>query len=140
MARDQRTRGRNWWPKEAITDDDFEAAVTAGQVDVMVTHDAPHGVAVPVDKNVGWPDDAVVEADRHRLTPRRAVDAVRPRQLWHGHHHVKYDADLVLDDPAAPGNAFVCHVHGLDRDDTYWARNLVLVNKAGQPQNWPNAE
>jgi hypothetical protein len=140
VDRDHRTRGKSWWPEEAITTEDVDSAIVGGPVDVMVTHDAPHGVLIPYDKNIGWPDDAVADSDRHRATLRRVTDAVRPRQLWHGHYHVQYDADLVLEDPARPGQAHICHVHGLDRDDTNWSRNLALTDTAGQPRDWPNPE
>lgn len=126
MDRDNRTRGRSWWPEEAITDQDIERAASGGRADVMVTHDAPHGVAVPGSHNTGWPDTAVADAQGHRRRLRAGVDVVRPHELWHGHYHVRYDGQLDLGAAADSAGTDVCHVHGLDRDDTHWARTSHL--------------
>jgi hypothetical protein len=66
---------------------------------------------------------------------------VRPRQLWYGHYHVRYDADLDLGwTTHRPDASGICHVHGLDRDDTHLEANVVLVDAAGHPLPWPDVE
>lgn len=125
-----RTPGKSWWPEEAITADDVAAAINGGPVDVLISHDAPSGVAVP-DTRVGdWPADVLQEAEDHRVPLRRIVDQVRPRELWHGHYHVNYDAVLQLASGDGPGQT--CSVHGLDRDDSAAKLNLAFVGANGQ--------
>ncbi|SOD75075.1 calcineurin-like phosphoesterase family protein [Jatrophihabitans sp. GAS493] len=141
VDRNARKPGRSWWPEEEITDADVRVATERGPVDVMVTHDAPAGVEVPGLEDNAWPSDALVDADGHRQRLRDVVDVLRPKQLWHGHYHVRYEAELDLaEDPAVPTAPAICQVHGLDCDDSHWARNIVLADVAGRPVDWPNAE
>ena len=76
-----RVPGQSWWPEEEITDDDVTCSCAAGQVDVLVTHDASELVAIPgiVDR---W---APGEASRHRVERIRA--ATTPRWAFSGHYH-----------------------------------------------------
>ena len=81
-----RTPGRSWWPEEEITSGDMSAAIGAGHVDVMVTHDAPHGVTIPgVTHTGGWPAASLADAAQHRGRLAQVVHSVRPVELWHGH-------------------------------------------------------
>lgn len=125
-----RTPGRSWWPEEAINADEVAVAINGGPVDVLISHDAPSGVVVP-DRRVGdWPADVLREAEQHRVLLRRIVDQVRPRELWHGHYHVSYDAALSL--PSGAGPRQTSWVHGLDRDDSDPGLNLAFVAANGQ--------
>jgi hypothetical protein len=112
VDRNRRTPGWDWFAEEELTYADTVRAVAGGQVDVMVTHDAPAGARVPLRSTPRWPADALADADRHRELLRSVVDAVRPTHLFHGHFHVRYVDDLAL----AGGGT--CHVVGLDCDGT----------------------
>lgn len=137
-----RTPGASWWSDEVVTESDIELAIGAGLVDVLVMHDVPARVAVPgLDRKSGWPADALRDADAHRHRLLRAAEAVKPRQLWHGHYHVRYDDRLylgVIDDrPEWDGE---CHVHGLDCDGAPYRSNLVLARLDGALLPWPDEE
>lgn len=80
--REQYARDRGvaiWWPTEQLTDAQAQQAA-AGPADVMLCHDAPDGAEPD-----GLKDDADSWLHRRRLAD--VVDAVAPRQLWHGHYH-----------------------------------------------------
>lgn len=84
-----RTPFVDWWPGEELTDDDVEAALTAGQCDVMFAHDTFSGFTVP-----GIPEPqydaffALCAPNRDRLY--QIVQSVRPKLYVHGHYHVPY--------------------------------------------------
>lgn len=64
---------------------------------------------------------------------------MRPRQLWHGPYHVRYEARLYVGPRQdRPGWDGTCVVHGLDCDERYWRDNLVLARPDGTPCDWPD--
>ena len=87
-----RTPNVSWWPQEAVTDADVARAEAAGVVDVMFTHDAPVGVN-PLELILPSLRDRSLErsctANRRRVA--MAVEACKPRLLFHGHYHYRYD-------------------------------------------------
>jgi Calcineurin-like phosphoesterase len=125
VDRPWREPGLSWWREETITDDDIARAIAGGPVDVLVTHDCPAGVDIPglAESSRPWPADELAASDVHRDRLRTVVDAVRPRAIWHGHFHRKYDT--VSDFGYGPVD-----VHGLDCDGTTLARNLAVVDLA----------
>ncbi len=131
LDRRMRVAGRSWWPEEATTEEDLQRAIGAGHADVMLTHDAPEGVLDPdllrirssisparwaiLKRIIGAEDLARSRANRELL--RRATEAVSPRWLFHGHHHLRHESYLDL----ASGRKV--RVIGLDRDgsgDEQW--------------------
>lgn len=89
-----RTEGRDWWPDEAITDQQVAAAIAGGPADVLVTHESPDGTPVREVQQVlrenpgGFPDAALRESAESRQHVTQVWDAVRPELLLHGHMHV----------------------------------------------------
>ncbi len=90
-----RTEGIDWWPEEMPTEQDVEAAVAGGQVDVLITHDSPEPQwCVPAVRETlarnphGWPHDSLTWAAVARARVNRVFESVRPHLLVHGHHHV----------------------------------------------------
>lgn len=137
VDRHHRRIGKSWWPREILTDEDVASAISRGVVDVVVTHDVPARVAIPnIDRKLGWPTDVMIAADDHRRLVLTACEALRPRQLWHGHYHCRYDGQLDLGRvEARPDWDGVCHVHGLDCDDSSNEGNLVLTGADGMPRS-----
>lgn len=135
VDRSHRKIGKSWWPGETLTEADVASAVSGGVVDVVVSHDVPAGVSVPnIDRKLGWPADVMVDADDHRRLLLAACEALRPRQLWHGHYHCRYDEHLRLGPlEERPDWDGVCQVHGLDCDDSSSDANLVLAKADGTP-------
>lgn len=138
---EERKKRGDWWPAEAVTDEDVEA-LGHEPLDVLVSHDAPIGVPlnsglrlVPVDEMRG-------EENRHRVG--RAVERTLPRLLVHGHWHHRYSFELSwIDHDATEASGSVqwasTQVEGLgadiDGDDRAWAvlelPGLRVVSGAG---------
>jgi hypothetical protein len=94
IDRSWRCEGRDWWATETITDADVDALIErAGPdgVDVLLTHDAPM-----LPPGVQPLADPVLRADCAESIAHivRAVDAVRPSVVLHGHFHRRYRAVL----------------------------------------------
>jgi Icc-related predicted phosphoesterase len=90
-----RTEGVDWWSEEMPSEADVETAIAGGRVDVLVTHDSPEREwCVPAVRDtlarnpLGWPQDSLTWAAVSRARVNRVFEAVRPRLLVHGHHHV----------------------------------------------------
>lgn len=121
VDRPYRTELIDWWPQEAITWPQAEAAIAGGPADFMVTHDAPARADVPgLDPNL-WRAEELRTANQHRDLVQQVVDAVGPSRLWHGHMHVRYST--VITTPRGR-----CQVDGLDCDGAPIEDNLVVVD------------
>lgn len=125
----------DWWPTERLTRPQAryatygEAGTLVGgplpdplPADVMITHDCPSGVSIPgISFESGrkyFPEQALLEAEDHRILFRQIVDAVNPAVYVHGHYHVNYG---FVD--RATGTRYV----GLDCDATSMTRNVWVV-------------
>lgn len=82
-----------WWEQEALTDADVERSIAAGPVDLMVCHDAPapvDGIARLTTRDTDQEDLDFANESTRRL--RQVVDAVQPKLLVHGHHHIRVES------------------------------------------------
>ncbi|WP_062384522.1 metallophosphoesterase family protein [Demequina iriomotensis] len=83
-------RRKLWWEQEAISDADIERAVAGGHAEIMVTHEAPAPVP-SIERALGGRTPFKAHdreyAAHVRAALTRAVDAIRPAVLVHGHHH-----------------------------------------------------
>lgn len=94
-----REEGKDWWPEEAITQEDIEKALTFGKADIMLCHDSPYGAPnVVTDSPLGqhqaaayFGDEALAYCTEHRLRLKQITDHLTPRILFHGHYHRKMD-------------------------------------------------
>lgn len=87
IDRQFRKEGQSWWPTEFITDDDVNTLIDrAGPegVDVLVCHDAP---IPPNGVRRLAAEDLAVACQHSNEQIARAVDAVQPSLLMHGHYH-----------------------------------------------------
>lgn len=96
-----RRTGSSWWMQEALTKEDVERGINNAQngsqelADVLICHDAPSYVDVPL--HGGLNDyvskvkalDAETAINRSLLTT--LVEAVRPKQIYHGHYHIRHE-------------------------------------------------
>lgn len=87
-----RTPGRSWWPEETIREQDVEAAVAGGKVDIVFSHDCPWGVDIPILR--AQQKDVFPESRRNRQELTKIVKAVEPKVLIHGHYHHRYTANF----------------------------------------------
>ena len=109
--------GESWWPQEALTAADLARVRADGPGDVLVCHDSPAGADTPCGWAGRFPEAEVRIAALHRQLVRAVFDAVRPRRVFHGHYHRRYDTELAG-----------ARVHGLDRDGAPFDRNLILLD------------
>jgi len=91
IDRQWRTRGRDWWPEERLTDEDVERCTSRGPTDVLVSHDAPlEAPVVGLDLREAVRLDVLEAAVASRQRLAAVVAAVRPRLAiwghWHEHH------------------------------------------------------
>jgi predicted phosphodiesterase len=85
-----RTHGLDWWPNER-TDDSDVARLGGGQLDVLIAHDAPAGVALSARR---LPAEDQVRTDDVRSLIATAVEATRPQVVFHGHWHHAHETEL----------------------------------------------
>jgi hypothetical protein len=83
-----RTEGKDWFPEEAITDEQEAAVIAGGPADIMLTHDAPVDAPLRLIRPapVAW-QPMIPAADAHRERMQRICEAVKPSWLFHGHYH-----------------------------------------------------
>jgi calcineurin-like phosphoesterase family protein len=96
-----RVEGLSWWREESITLADVYKTVEGGEADIFFAHDAPSGVEIIYSNKadgMGWGADAIRYSNAGRETLRHAVDAVKPKVLFHGHHHIYQDVISQMDD------------------------------------------
>lgn len=130
-----RTEGHSWWSAEELTEKEAGRIGAGGPVDVVVCHDRPWDAAVALGDRPGewwsrapkaWARADLARSDAHAARLQRVVDAVRPKQVWHGHLHQR--TDVTLDMPESR-----CSVQGLSMDGTSLARSTVVVGVDGFP-------
>lgn len=107
-----------WWPTEMITDAEVERAIrhveSDGPIDLMFSHDVPHGLNVPGVHAEQKQQIYQSEANRTMLT--QIFKAAQPKMLIHGHYHVRYTDKLPLQPKVGDGDLLewdYCRVDGL---------------------------
>lgn len=109
----------SWFVEEKITESDVDKAIKngAGNIDIMVSHDTPVGVNIPLSSMAISEIDLYESYDNRKLLGE-AVKAIQPKKLIHGHYHVYYE------DTTADKNT---QVIGLDRDGSTfrWNRHII---------------
>jgi hypothetical protein len=114
VDREYRTEGSDWWPDEAINDEDL-AVLGSERADILLGHEAPLGVQEiedEIEKNAdGWSESARAYAAEGRRQFHRGFLAVRPRLSLGGHWHRHVDTILEFNDDT---QRFSCRVVILD--------------------------
>lgn len=110
-----RTPSVSWWPQEEITDAQEAATIAGGPADILLTHDAPAGVATPKLPRkdfLNWVGAHIAaESDAHQNRVARIATATGARALVHGHFHARYTDHVTWTTDA--GNTVECTVEGL---------------------------
>lgn len=92
IDREHRTEGTDWWPGEAITDQQVAAAIGIGHVEIMLAHETINGGTAAseaiLQRNPGWGLDALADSSWSRAQATRVWEAVKPDLFFHGHMHV----------------------------------------------------
>lgn len=101
IDRDERREGVDWWPEEAIGDEDL-VSLGHGHADLMVGHDAP--LRVPsldwalAANELGLSEEMQGYSLAGRRTFHRGFSAVRPELYIGGHYHQFIDEIVDFDD------------------------------------------
>lgn len=122
VDRQWRVEGVDWFREEIISISDAHTAVQGGIVDIMVTHDCPDDVDIPLGDNSWIPREELTRAEKHRQFLGHVVDSVQPKHLFHGHYHRSYEAERLN------SNGTKTRIHGLDMDGTSMERNITIVD------------
>jgi Icc-related predicted phosphoesterase len=80
-----RTPGTDWFPGQEEPNEDDVANLGDEHIDVLITHDAPHGTKLTSGFNLGIGDENA--ADRARVLIKQAVRTTQPSLVVHGHWH-----------------------------------------------------
>lgn len=127
IDRIHRTADETWWADERL--DPRLVDSLEGAANVVISHDSPFGVKLPVDPLVEIHfhrlDDSVVDyCLRNRMVLARGVERVRPSLLVHGHFHLLGAFERPLKPGEGPtATRIVC----LDRDDMGLERNVLTA-------------
>ena len=113
-----RTDGKDWWRNEEPTPEEAQKLVTAGPVDVLITHDAPAGV--PLKGGFELPPEISSRAEQTRVLVRGVVDSLAPTHVFCGHWHQRRIHEI------AHRDGRVTRVDVLDKENSR-AGNAVLV-------------
>lgn len=87
-----RIQGLDWFPEEALSSAEIAYCTRPGDVDIIVSHDAPDGVA-ELDRLLRpglFPADQIAQSDGHRRVLGHIVDTVSASTVVHGHYHKAY--------------------------------------------------
>lgn len=90
----RRQQGVNWWPQENLSTADVHRAIDNGKrADVLLSHDAP-----PNGELKNWLKEQGYKIDRDSEQNRKAVQAVMDKtpvcEVYHGHYHHYYEAQV----------------------------------------------
>jgi Icc-related predicted phosphoesterase len=87
IDRFQRTVNVDWFVDEVISEEDVNRACNNKPVDIMLTHDSPYGV------NIGQYGSSL-ESDINRKHINTVLKALKPKELYHGHFHIRHETLL----------------------------------------------
>lgn len=109
IDKNMRHAGTEWWPQEMIRESDLERAfmnVTDESIDVVFSHDTPPTEFIEEELyRSGYKSDRNSAHNRQMLGA--LVNVVRPRDLYHGHYHWRYDTEYIGPD------GWLTRVHGI---------------------------
>ena len=127
--------GISWWPEEALTMGDVYRIAEGGQADVMITHDAPDGIAPLVNlmatNRAEWSPEGLQYAEQGRMLMTQAVLSVKPTMLFHGHYHFDYVEATEFEDH---DGRFTTTVVGLNRNK--YKNNAIILNTVTLETEW----
>ncbi|QSB22128.1 metallophosphoesterase family protein [Curtobacterium sp. 24E2] len=93
FARPPVREGNTWWRSEMPSADEVVTCIRLGGADIVISHEVPAGGSTRVDNLIDRsPLQNLVDREYTELGRRRLCevwDGVRPRLLFHGHHHIR---------------------------------------------------
>lgn len=115
-----RMPGIEWWENERLDPAAEAYCVLGGGADILLCHDAPTGVPVPLDPAFAEQYEAIdpgvtAWCDTHRDSLETVAEALDPHLIVFGHHHERISLSWGSD----------CEAIGLDRDNSTFSGNLA---------------
>jgi hypothetical protein len=127
IDKEYRTEGVSWWPEEMVTDAEVDAAVSGGQVDVVVSHDVPlfvdltpHLMGVGITRPWKWDENSL----RNRKQLSTVFDGVTPKRWYHGHYHLRYTESVDM----CRFVGLAANINQFGDQDWSWTQSVVIVN------------
>lgn len=114
----------DWWEEEQISLGDMYRTIQGGTADVMITHDCPISTPFKVSDD-SWPAKAVQYAKESQTAIEQVVSSVKPKILFHGHHHVYHDLIVPINDGTSIYNQRVVGLNMNGRDNNIAMFDLV---------------
>lgn len=136
IDKDLRVKGKSWWPQETLTDEDVIACTAHGEVDVILSHDAPNGARIPCLE--GQNEYMYPESHRNRERLESIVKKTKPRLLVHGHYHERY-SDVYAIPTGTNRTGIEWHgvqVEGLGSDWQFDSRSWLVIDTAELKDEW----
>lgn len=128
IDKERLTPNETWFEQEAVTSKDVQRVEDMvgqyGSPDIMVTHDGPQTprlehlielFGLPVAMMFGHRVLSYCQGIQEMVT--RTIETAQPKQLFHGHHHMRYDTEF-------NGTS----VHGLAMEDEAGAMVVVRLS------------
>ncbi len=124
IDRAYRKIGESWWWEEEIDPAHVDATLSdTTTIDILLCHDVPKGVDIKsVMSIIGKNFKPIRAADAGKEQLQRIVEALRPKEIFHGHYHVHYTQ--LVDFGYGP-----VRVRGLDCENSYQDSWIVLDTK-----------
>jgi hypothetical protein len=124
-----RTVGKSWWPTEIPTEEHIAAAIAAGPVEVLITHETVDGGTAETERMLRsnpyrWSAEALAYAALSRDRVTRVWNSVNPAILAHGHMHVQDEIEV--------GDGRRVYSLGQDNEDG----NLALLSLEDLSWEW----
>jgi hypothetical protein len=114
-SKDKYKANQLWYAEEQITQADVDYVVAGGYADVMIGHDAPHGIR-GIERAIqgnphGFHMADLLYAEEGRLLMTEAFRGVAPEFFFHGHYHTAVNENI-----QRPGGQYgdITHVIGLN--------------------------
>lgn len=96
VDQEHRTEGRDWWAAEEPTQQEADALINGGPVDLLITHDVPAGV--PLKSEFELSRELVDRANVTRFLLADVVQKLKPPHVVAGHWHQRVIHDFVRND------------------------------------------
>lgn len=138
-----RTAGQDWFPEETLTPVQFEHCMREGDVDVIVSHDAPSGVLIPgvhalqkqgkeqdgtILTKPWFPVEQLYESEAHRGLLKIIGEEKLPAYWFHGHYHSRYNGPWKSEKWIEGGPATL--IVGLaDDNNGNWTTNAIVITE-----------